>query len=346
MLVDKLIPPRRLLAWVGVHIAWLTAWAVVAVCVYEFTGLAEWLAIPWLPVSLIGTAVAFYLGFKNNSAYDRMWEARKIWGSIVNSSRAWGSSVKSYVSNQFTSQDVSTDELRAIHQRLVYRHIAWLYALRSQLLLVKDWEHAAQGGKTGRTAVRYQREFGVGLINDEITKNELHLFIPKDEFERTINYQNTATQLIDQQSMDLKELRTRDLIDDFRHIELQKLLSDFYTHQGKAERIKNFPLPRQYANSGSIFVGIFILLLPFAMVSEFSKLGDFGAWWSIPFIVLVGWVFYMMESIGDYSENPFQGMANDIPMFALSRTVEIDLREMLGETDLPEAIAPRNGILM
>lgn len=346
MLVNKMIPLRRLLQWVAFHVVWLSVWAVTAVCIYKFSGLASWLTIPWLPVSLIGTAVAFYLGFKNNSAYDRMWEARKVWGAIVNSSRAWGSSVKSFVSDQFADQDVSSDELNAIRQRLIYRHIGWLYALRSQLLITKEWEHAAQGGKTGRTAKHYQREFGVGLIDDEITKDELHLFIPPEEFERTINYRNTATQLIDQQSVDLQELRSRNLIDDFRHMELQKHLSDFYTHQGKCERIKNFPLPRQYANSGSIFVAIFILLLPFAMVSEFSKLGEYGAWWSIPFIVLVGWVYYMMESIGDFSENPFQGMANDIPMYALSRTIEIDLREMLGETELPEPVKPRNGVLM
>lgn len=346
MLVNKMISVRRIFVWTAIHVVWLTIWAVSAVILYKYSGLASWMTIPWLPVSLLGTAVAFYVGFKNNSAYDRMWEARKIWGAIVNSSRAWGITVTSFVSNQFTQSAVKADELHSIHQRLIYRHIAWLYALRSQLLMVKSWEHAAQDGKTGRTAAKYQKEFGIGLIDDEITKAELHRFVPVDEFKRAIEFQNTATQLINQQSQDLMKLREKDLIDDFRHMEMQKLLGDFFVHQGKAERIKNFPLPRQYANLGSIFVAIFIFLLPFVMVSEFSKLGDYGIWLSIPFIVLVGWVFYMMESIGDISENPFQGMANDIPMYALSRTIEIDLREMLGETDLPPKIEAKNGILM
>ena len=52
----------------------------------------------------------------------------------------------------------------------------------------------------------------------------------------------------------------------------------------------------------------------------------------------IGWVYVLMELVGDYSENPFQGMANDIPMLSLCRTIEIDLREMLGETDLPPAV--------
>ena len=345
MIIDKKIPLRRLLVWTGPSVVLLSVWSAMAVCIFQFSGLS-WLAIPWLPLSLIGTAVAFYLGFKNNSAYDRMWEARKVWGAIVNSSRAWGTGIKGYVSDQFCEVPVNEPELHSIRKRLIYRHLAWLYALRSQLLVVKEWEHAAQGGLTGRTASSYQREFGVGLIDDEITEHELHRFLAADEYERLIHCQNTATQIIDAQSTDLRQLRRQDLIDDFRHIELQELLQDLYVHQGKCERIKNFPLPRQYANSGSVFVYLFLALLPFGMVSEFAKLGDYGAWWSIPFTALVGWVFYVMESVGDYSENPFQGMANDIPMYSLCRTIEIDLREMLGEQDLPPKITAKNGVLM
>jgi len=129
-------------------------------------------------------------------------------------------------------------------------------------------------------------------------------------------------------------------------MELQKLFNDFYTHQGKAERIKKFPLPRQYASVSFIFVGLFIFLLPFGMVSEFHKLGEWAMWFSIPFTVIIGWVYIMMELVGDYSENPFEGLGNDIPMLSLCRIIEIDLREMLGETDLPPGIEPINGILM
>lgn len=82
------------------------------------------------------------------------------------------------------------------------------------------------------------------------------------------------------------------------------------------------------------------------MVSEFSKLSDYGIWLSIPFTVLVAWVYLVMELVGDYSENPFEGMDNDIPMLSLCRIIEIDLREMLGETDLPPAIEAKNGVLM
>lgn len=345
MIVTKNITFRKLMQITGHHIPWLTVWMSTVTLIHAYFDL-KWLMIPWLPVSLIGTAVAFYVGFKNNSAYDRMWEARKIWGSIINSSRSWGMYVKSFVSDLFTDHPVSDEEIYAIKKKLIYRHIGWIYALRSQLLTLTPWEHANQPGLTGRFAKRYIKKFGIGLLDDEVTRTELRQYLPEGEFERLIGYKNTATQIIDQQSQDLAQLRREGLIEDFRHMELQRILADLYDHQGRCERIKKFPLPRQYGGMSFIFVSIFIFLLPFGMVNEFAKLGDFGIWFSIPIMVIVGWIFVVMEIIGDYTENPFEGMANDIPMLSICRVIENDLREMLGETNLPDDIPVVNGILM
>jgi len=79
MFINKNFKLSDLLRFTGIHLIWLTLWATFVTVVYE-TFHWEWLHIPWLPLSVIGTAVAFYVGFKNNSAYDRLWEARKIWG--------------------------------------------------------------------------------------------------------------------------------------------------------------------------------------------------------------------------------------------------------------------------
>jgi len=344
MLITKGISLGKVLRWTAPHIIWLTLMMGGIALLYHYQLIQ--FSIPWLPVSVIGTAVAFYVGFKNNQAYDRMWEARKIWGGIINDSRAWGMMIDGYITNLFAEQKISETEMAAIKKRLIYRHIAWLYAHRSQLLIPTPWEHASQGGHIGRTAKYYQENFGVGLLGDQVTRTELDLFLPKEEYDRLINYKNTATQIINEQSRDLRGLRERQLIDDFRHMELGNLLKSFYTLQGKNERIKKFPLPRQYANISRYFVGIFILLLPFSMIPELLKLGDWAFWLSIPITALIGWVYVMMEIIGDYTENPFQGMANDIPMLSLCRVIEIDLREMLGETDLPPAVEAKNGVLM
>ncbi len=345
MYINKYFTPRDIWRFSWMHIVWISVWTLFVTLMYEFTSL-RWFLIPWLPLSVIGTAVAFYVGFKNNSAYDRLWEARKIWGAIVNSSRMWGATVRGFVGNQFTQIPADQSEVQAIHQRLVYRHIAWLYALRSQLLIPTSWEHINQNKHVRRLTERRMKHFGVGLHIDGVTEKELTDFLPPDELQRLINYKNTATQIIDQQSQDISELRAKNFIDDFRHMELQNLLNDFYTHQGKAERIKKFPLPRQYGNMSFVFVGIFIFLLPMGMVSEFSELGRWGAWISIPFTILVGWVYLMMELVGDYSENPFEGLGNDIPMLSLCRVIEIDLRQMLGEEEVPPNIEAKNGVLM
>ncbi|MEM6767185.1 MAG: bestrophin family ion channel [Bacteroidota bacterium] len=329
----------------GNHILKLLAWSTFVAAIF-YIGAIEWLKIPWLPLSLIGTAVAFYVGFKNNNSYGRMWEARKIWGAIVNSSRAWGSYVKAFISDQFTEDSYTEDELYFIKKRLIYRHIAWLYSLRSQLLIPTPWEHSKQEGFVGMVTRKRREELGVGLMDDEVTEVELKKLLVTEEYKELIQYQNTATQLIDKQSGELADLKEKGLIDSFRHMELQQILQDFYIHQGKCERIKKFPLPRQYGGMSIIFVQIFIFLLPFGMISEFAKLGEWGILLAIPFTVLVSWVYLVMELVGDYSENPFQGLGNDIPMLSLCRTIEIDLREMLGEKELPPAIQAKDSVLM
>lgn len=344
MVITKGITLTNLIKWTWYHMAWLLGLMGAVALIYR----QGWIniAIPWLPISVIGTAVAFYVGFKNNQAYDRMWEARKIWGGIVNDSRTWGMMVDGYVSGQFANGVSNSDEIKSIKKRLIYRHIAWLYAHRSQLLVTTPWEHASQGGHVGKLAAYYQKNYGIGLVDDEVTRTELRQFLPDAEHDRLVGNVNTATQIINEQMRDLSQLREKGLIDDFRHMEMGNVLKSFYTLQGKNERIKKFPLPRQYANISRIFVGIFIALLPFSMIPELMKIGEFGLWLAVPITALIGWVYVMMEIVGDYSENPFQGMANDIPMLSLCRIIEIDMREMLGETDLPPSIEAKNGVLM
>ena len=110
MIVTKGISISSLLAWTAPHIIWLLALMGSIASLYYFNIID--IAIPWLPVSVIGTAVAFYVGFKNNQAYDRMWEARKIWGGIINDSRTWGMMVDGFVTNFFMDTKVSEEEIQ------------------------------------------------------------------------------------------------------------------------------------------------------------------------------------------------------------------------------------------
>ncbi len=299
-----------------------------------------WLSLPWLPIALIGTAVAFLIGFKNNASYDRLWEGRKIWGAIVNSSRTWGIFVLDFVANNHALEPISKSELKAVHQQLIYRHIAWLTALRHQLRQPKIWENIEKSYN-----VEYRKIYSVAEFENKL-EDDLTSFLSTEDKSYILSKKNRATQLLKLQSHDLKNLLDKGLIEDFRHMEMENMLKDFYTQQGKCERIKNFPYPRQFATINLYFVWLFIFLVPFGMLQEFGKLGGQLVWLTIPFSVLVCWVFHTMEKIGEATENPFEGSANDVPMTALSRTIEIDLREMMDEEEIPAGIQAENNILM
>ncbi|HYW49908.1 MAG TPA: bestrophin family ion channel, partial [Gemmatimonadaceae bacterium] len=144
----------------------------------------------------------------------------------------------------------------------------------------------------------------------------------------------------------LRELARRGAIGAYRHVALAQRLAELYEHQGRCERIKNFPYPRQFATLNYWFIRIFVWLVPFGMLQEFRKLDTAALWLAIPFSVIVTWIFLALEKVGESTENPFEGSANDVPITALSRTIEIDLRQMLNETDIPKPLAAVNDILM
>ena len=326
----------------GVQWTWrifpvVAIWSGVVTAAHITLGL-EWLRLPALPVTLLGTAVAFYLGFKGSAAYDRVWEARKIWGGIVNTSRSWGTYVTTLVSDLHVKEPTQPP-VSIVHRELLYRHMAWLTALRIQLLAPRSWEHRQEWNN------RYRAHFGTLDTSDERMRTELAPFIEPSELEELMTKKNRATQLLQRQGERLQELFAELRIEDFRHMELIGLLQEFYGLQGKCERIKNFPLPRQYATANHWFVGLFIVLLPFALLSAFhgADISEAWTWVTIPVAVLVGWVFYTWDMVLEYSEMPFEGLINDIPMEALARGIEVDLREMLGETELPPAIAAIDG---
>lgn len=287
-------------------------------------------AIPWGPLGVIGIAVAFYLGFKNNSSYDRTWEARKIWGSIVNNSRTFAAAVIAFVRGE------NQDEIR---RELIYRHIAWITTLRYQLRLSREWEHVEN---------RIKGLYAPTVCEDYIQKldNELEPLLSKEEIEWLENKSNKATQLLQKQSQRLQDLKEQGLFEDFRHMEFHQLITSFYADQGKSERIKNFPFPRQYASVAIWITWVFCVFVPFGLLDVISER---EAWmiWICPFLSgLITWVFFLMEKIGDYSENPFEGTYNDVPITSIARGIEIDLREMLEEANIPEPIKDVNGFLL
>ncbi len=310
--------------------------AAAPTAAYELLGWTS-IAIPWVPIALIGTAVAFVTGFKNNASYGRLWEARKIWGSLVNNSRYWGTQCCTFL-NEPTSGS-SERPVGEYKNRLIYRHLAFLTAMRFQLRQVKSWETMNQ-----KHNEEYKGRYNVDEWNSQL-EEELKPLLDEVEFKQILSCTNRATQLLANQSRELKGLVKQDVLGDFQRVFMSQTIAKFYDDQGKSERIKNFPYPRQFATINVYFIWLFIVLVPFGLLRECEKLGEHFVWMTIPASVVVAWVFHTMDKIGESSENPFQGGPNDVPITALARTIEIDLREMLGESEIPPAIEPMNNIL-
>jgi len=329
-------PWRQVLYWTRRDVGVLLLIAAIPTAAYALLDW-KWLSIPWLPIALVGTAVAFLVGFKNNASYDRLWEARRVWGGIVNASRTWGLMARDYLSDQ---QAHPSEPLAAAHRELFSRHFAWLTALRHQLREPRVWEtiskpHNAEYRKRWYRVDEHETELGPVLAT----------YLAPDEHEQVMRASNKPTQVLALQSRHLVRLLRAGLIDDFRHMELERVLAELLAQQGASERIKNFPYPRQYATLNLWFVNIFVVLVPLGMLQEFEKLGREFVWLSIPFSALACWIFKTMEKIGESSESPFEGSANDVPITAISRAIEIDLRQMLGDHDVPPAIVAEHDIL-
>ncbi|TRW27565.1 multidrug transporter [Flavobacterium zepuense] len=321
------------LVWSRRSIYYVFIVAAVPVLLYKWCGMS-WLHIPWAPVTLIGTAAVFITGFRNNATYARSWEARQIWGAIVNSSRSWGIMAKEFITTD-------APKLQDIQRTLIYRHIAWLTALRFQLRQPREWENVRVQAKYREYSKKYAVSEWEETLHDNLTK-----FLPADELVLIEKAANPAAQIIRLQSEHITALNYENTIETLKYVEMVTVLKELYDQQGRNERIKNFPYPRQFASISLFFTHLFIFMTPLGIIKEFDNLGTYGIWLTIPFSMIIGWIFLVLENVGESTENPFEGGANDIPITAMSRTIEIDLREMLGETDIPPAMKPVNNILM
>lgn len=341
MYTSKRYSVRDVASWTRLEFGLFLLLGLLVAGLYELAGF-KFLNLPWRPIALIGTAVAFILGFQNNAAYGRLWEARKIWGGIVNTSRTWGMKTRDMVSNEHADKAVSEDELGEHRKTLVYRHIAWLTALRHAMRQRKPWE-IFEEHSTNREWSRLihipERIFELG--------DDLFHYLSDEEWHLVMEKNNKPTAILYLQSAHLKELKERKLLWDFSFLELENLLQEMFTLQGKSERIKNFPYPRQYATLSYQFVWLFVLLLPFGLIPEFAEIGRSFAdthpwignnfvWLGVPFSAAVSWVFHTTKRIGTVGENPFEGSSNDVPISTIARGIEIDLRQMLNED--PEEI--------
>lgn len=294
--------------------------SVIVVIVHDYLGIII-IEVPSYTITALGIALAIFLGFKNDNAYDRWWEARKIWGLLVNYSRAWARQVTTFIIPK------NQDEFEAVenfHRSLVFRHIAFVHALRVFL----------------RRKYDYNRTEQVELYEDLNLYSDASEFLNLNEYQIFRKKDNPPNYLLQRQGEDLKYAYEKGWISDFRFVKMEETLVDFNDIQGKSERIKNTPLPRQYTYFSRVFVFIHCTLLPLVFISDLG-------WMTIPIAVAVCFVFLSLDLIGDRTEDPFENRLEDTPMTSLGLTIERNLKEQLKEKKetFPPKYEAKDGIV-
>jgi Predicted membrane protein len=291
----------RTVQYVGRPLLGLIAYDVAIVMFYR-AGHLQWAALEQIPLSLFGSVIGVILAFRNSSSYARWWEARTLWGAIVNNSRSWARAVTTVMRSGGHHA-----ELLLAQQRMVYYQIAWVHALRQHLRRLNPCEEIAR-------------------------------VLTPEEYSQLGGQRNIPVAIQQWQSLMLRKALDAGWIDMAQWHAMNQSLDDLVDAQGGAERIKNTPMPKQYDYLPQVSAQMFCLLLPLAMVSGLGWFTPLGS-------TLVGFIFLALDKIGRDLEDPFDNKVHDIPLTAICTTIEVNLRQMLGETELPADLKPVDGVL-
>lgn len=302
MIVKLQIPWKRIINDLKFPMTFIIAY-MSGISLYDHYYSLEGIHVPLTLITVPGTVIALLLGFRTNSAYDRWWEARIIWGAIVNDSRTWVRQLLTFIK----MDDRQSDNF-SIVQEMSYRQIAWNYALSDHLRKLRK-------GK------------------------ELEDKLSSDEYEEVISKLNVPNALLYKQGKDLRKLYIEGLVNSYQQMELDETLTRLTDAMGKCERIKNTVFPSSYSLLVDILIYLWIIFLPFGLVDNIGYI-------LIPTTISLAFSFLIIDRVAIYMQDPFENQPTDTPMLALSRTIEINIKQELGEKLIPDPLLPKNGILM
>ena len=257
-----------------------------------------WIVPAGLPLPLLGTGLAVFLGVRNNTAYARWWEARTLWGAVLNNSRSYARTLTLLLGRA---------EAAPLRRTLVHHQIAWAHALRC-------------------------------LMRREDPAQDVAPFLPPDTLARVTKAANPPFAIQREMAELLLQARRDGWLDGIEATAINATLSALTDGQGGLERIRNTPMPQQYAAFSRVFVTAYCLMLPFGIVPDLNLLTPVGS-------AVIGFVFLALDESGRHLEDPFKRSMYDVPMSAITRTVEIDLRQAAGDAVVPPPLRPVRGIL-
>jgi len=287
MLLNRSVPFRYIVYKVKPEMTYVF---ILAIIVYYITTAFKHL-IPEMPLTIptfLGTAISVILSFKLSQSYDRWWEARKIWGSIVNDSRNLILQLQSFV-NKGNEETI---------RKIAYRQIAWCYSLGQTL-----------------------REL------DPV--NNLDKFITEADLQQLELHRNKPLALLQLNTLDIARLKENDQINVFSHVQLNNTMVNLVNWMGMAERIKSTIFPVTYRIFLHMIIYVFIVTLSIS-------LRNLESYFEIPLLLIIAAFFFLLERTATHLQDPFSNKPTDTAMTAIARTIEINIKQLLKEKDVPE----------
>ncbi|MDZ4757018.1 MAG: bestrophin family ion channel [Bacteroidota bacterium] len=251
--------------------------------------------IPEMPLTIpafLGTAISILLSFKMSQSYDRWWEARKVWGAIVNDSRSFVIQLQLYAAD------------KTIIKKIAFRQIAWCYSL------------------------------GQSLRNQSPLEN-IEPFLNEEDLKNLTNHHNKPLGILHQNAQEIKTLHSKNEIDIFAQIQLDNTLIRLCDAMGKAERIKSTVFPATYRLFLHFAIYLFVVILSIALKGV-------DTYFEIPLLVVISMMFFLIEKSATHLQDPFSNKPSDTSVTAIARTIEINIKQLLDEQEIPKPLEPNS----
>jgi putative membrane protein len=311
VIIKRNFDPRKVTMYVWPQLLAALAWSAAVYVAYVVLGLT-FVSAPFGILGVLGTALALFLAFRNNTAFGRWGEASQAWAAITAASRTFARLIVTFTDAHAHTPQFHAEAAQAFKREMIYRHIAWANALRMQL-------------------------------RGQMDVNELAPYLDAAELAALRQAPGKTGTLLLAQGRRIYDAMASGILQGFDSFQLEGQLAALASQQAVCERIKLIPVPRQYDYFTRLFVWLFIVLTPLSLVGTLVR--ENVGYLLIPLTLLFAFVFAIVQRTGEVNEEPFENRITDVPLSAMCRGIERDVRETLGETDLPPRLEPKDGYL-
>lgn len=311
MILKRNFDPRKVAGYVWREVTLALLLSVGVYVAHVVLGVQQ-VTVPFGLLSVLGGALAIFLAFRNSTAFARWGEAAQMWYAIANQCRILARLIVTFVDGHAHTPQYRADAAEIFKKEMIYRLIAWPHALRMQLRNTPQWD-------------------------------ELRPLLSDADFAAMQQAQNKPNVLMKLMGRQIYEGMATGVLQGFDSFQMEGALAQLSNLQAGCERLKAIPVPRQYDYFTRLFVLIFIVLTPFGLVRPL--IAENIAPMLIPLTGLIAFIFTILERTGEVNEAPFENRITDVPLTAICRVIERDVREIQGERDLPPVLQPKDGYL-